>query len=142
MVQVYVNYLAVLVAAVAGMAVGFAWYGPLFGKQWMALSGMSQQGINEAKKQGMGKIYLVAFLGSLLMAYVLAHFLVFASFYTGAYGASAGLMAGFWSWLGFIVPVTIGSVLWEGKSLKLWFLNAGHYLVVLLLMGLILSLWA
>ncbi|HLD39833.1 MAG TPA: DUF1761 family protein, partial [Candidatus Nanoarchaeia archaeon] len=33
------NYLAVLVAAIAAYVVGFLWYGPVFGKKWMALMG-------------------------------------------------------------------------------------------------------
>ena len=45
-------------------------------------------------------------------------------------------------WLGFIAPVTLGSVLWEMKSWKLWILNNAYYLVVLVVMGLIFTLWA
>ncbi|MBI4134573.1 MAG: DUF1761 domain-containing protein [Candidatus Sungbacteria bacterium] len=138
---VSINYLAVLAAAVAGMVVGFLWYGPIFGKLWMRLSGMTGQQLSEAKVKGMTTPYLLAFVGTLVMSYVLAHSLIFASSYLAVSRASAGLMAGFWSWLGFVAPVTLGSVLWEGKSWKLWFLNNGHYLVVLLLMGVILSIW-
>jgi hypothetical protein len=75
------------------------------------------------------------------MSGVLAHSLVYASAYMKVTGVSAGLMAGFWNWLGFIAPVTLGVVLWEGKSWKLWFLQGGHYLVSLLVMGVILALW-
>lgn len=37
MPQVAVNYLAVVVAAIIYLVVGFLWYGPLFGRRWMAL---------------------------------------------------------------------------------------------------------
>ena len=50
-------------------------------------------------------------------------------------------VVGFWNWLGFVAPVTLGSVLWEGKSPKLWVLNNGYYLVSLIVMGVILALW-
>ena len=136
-----INYLAVIVAAVVNMAIGSLWYGPIFGKIWTALAGMTEEHINEAKTKGMGKSYALAFLGSFIMSYVLAHALVFASEYFKVYGFSAGLMAGFWNWLGFVAPVTLGSVLWEGKPWKLWFLNNGHYLVALLCMGAILAMW-
>jgi hypothetical protein len=76
------------------------------------------------------------------MAYVLSHSIVFANFYLGTSGIYGGLMAGFWNWLGFVAPVTLGSVLWEGKSWKLWCFNNSYYLVMLLVMGVILSLWA
>lgn len=140
--EVPVNYVAVLVAAVVNMVLGFLWYGPLFGKQWMAMMGWSQADMEKAKAKGMGKSYTIMTIGSLVMAYVLAHSLVFASTYTATVGVAAGFMVGFWTWLGFVAPVTVGTVLWDGKPWKLWFLNAGYYLVALVLMGIILAVWA
>jgi hypothetical protein len=66
--------------------------------------------------------------------------LVFGSTYQNISGIEAGLSAGFWNWLGFVAPVTLGKVLWEGKPWKLWFLDSGNYLLTLLGMGVILSL--
>jgi len=64
-----------LVAAIAGMLIGAFWYSPLlFGKLWMRLSGLTEKQLNEAKKKGMGKLYFIAFIGILVMSYVLAHF--------------------------------------------------------------------
>ena len=139
--EVPVNYLAVLVAAIASMVIGSLWYGPLFGKQWMAWSGMSPADLESAKQKGMAKSYAIMFVGSLVMAYVLAHALVFASAYLEAEGVSAGLTVGIWNWLGFVAPVTLGTVLWEGKPWKLWIINNGYYVVTLLVMGVILALW-
>ncbi len=140
MPQVPINYLALLGAAIASMVVGAIWYGPLFGKPWMALSGMSQEKINAAKPK-IGKSYALMFAGSLVMSYVLAHALVFANAYLGASGASSGVMTGFWNWIGFIAPATLGNVIWEGKPWKLWILNNGYYLVSLSVMGVILAVW-
>ncbi len=140
--MVNINYLAVLVSAVVSMVLGSLWYGPLFGKRWMALSGINPDMMNDPKaKAAMGKSYSIMFVGSLLMSYVLAHAIVFASAYLKVEGIAAGLMAGLWNWMGFIAPVTLGTVLWEGKSWKLWFLNNGYQLVYLLLAGVILSVW-
>ena len=94
-----------------------------------------------AKTKSMNQLYAMAFVGSLVMSYVLAHALVFASSYLNVSGTQAGLMAGFWNWLGFIAPVTLGSVLWEGKPWKLWVLNNSYQLLTLLLMGVILATW-
>lgn len=140
MPQVPINYLAVIVATISSMVIGFVWYGPLFGKQWMALMGIASKSMDAGKK-GMGKRYGLMTLGSLVMSFVLAHSLVFASTYLKLDGLMAGLDAGFWNWLGFIAPVTLGSVLWENKSWKLWVLNNGYQLVTLLVMGCILALW-
>lgn len=145
--EVSINYLAVIVAAVAAMGLGFLWFGPLFGKQWkelMGWTGESMQQMNAglaARGLSMNKIYAVQAVGAFIMAYVLAHSLVFASAYLNSTGFSAGLMAGFWNWLGFIAPVTIGVVLWDGKPWKLWVLQSGYWLVNLLVMGVILALW-
>jgi len=123
------------------MALGFLWYGPLFGKMWMKLSGMTKEKMEEAKKKGMTTGYILSFVGALVMAYVPSHSLVFASSYTKVMGVSAGIMAGFWSWLGFVAPVTLSSILWDGKSWNLWILNNGYHLLQLLIMGTILSAW-
>jgi hypothetical protein len=141
MEPVPINYLAVVVAALASMVIGSVWYGPLFGKTWMILSGITPERMDSAKASGMGKTYLLAFVGSLVMSYVLAHALVFAAAYFKMSGIPAGLMCGFWNWLGFIAPVTLGAVLWEGKSWTLWLLMNGYYLLTLLIMGMILSAW-
>ena len=133
-----VNLMAVFGAAVAGMVIGYLWYGPLFGKLWMKEMGM-KGAMSEAAKQSMAKSYAIMFVGSLVMAYVLAHAIIFASSYLKVTGISGGLMSGFWNWLGFVAPVTLGSVLWEEKSMKLWTLNNGYYLLTLLTMGVILT---
>src|SRR5438309_1663754 len=109
MVSVYVNYGAIFVVAIVNMALGFVWYGPLFGKQWMSLMGMTKEKMDQAKaKGGMWKGYVLAFVGSLVMGYVVSHAITFAGAYLLINGLPAGLMTGFWSWLGFIAPVTLG----------------------------------
>lgn len=142
MSPVPINFMAVIAATFVSMILGFLWYGPLFGKPWIAMMGFTPEKMEAAKAKSMGKTYALAVLGSFLMSYVLAHSVIFASTYLDVSGASAGIMAGFWSWLGFVTPVTLSSVLWEGKPWKLWILNNGYYLVSLVLMGVVLSVWA
>ena len=139
--MVPINYWAVIVSAIAAMGLGYVWYGPIFGEQWIALMGWSKAEMEAKMKEGVGPKYLLQAVGALLMAFVLAHSILFAGTYLKVAGVSAGLQGAIWSWLGFIVPVSLGSVLWDGKPWKLWFINAGYYLAVLIVMGLILSLW-
>ena len=141
MPEVPVHYWAVLVAAIANMILGALWFGPLFGKAWVKASGWSQAEIDAARQKGMGKSYALMFVGSLLMAYVLDHALIFANAYLNTSGVSAGLMAGFWNWLGFVVPVTIGVVLWDRKTWSHWAITYMYHLVGLLVMGVILAMW-
>lgn len=132
-----INYLAVLGSAIASMVIGFLWFGPLFGKQWMKYSGMTAKDLKRAKQGGMSKMYMVAFAGTLLMSYVLAHFVDFMQ----AKSLMDALQLGFWVWLGFIVTVLLSSVLWEGKPVQLYLLNIVYHLVTISAMSVILTLW-
>lgn len=136
-----INYVSVLAAAISSVVLGFLWYGPLFGKPWMKIMGISKDSMTKAKMKGMQMNYALMTLGSLVMAYVLAHSLVFAATFTQTSGYQAGLMVGFWSWLGFVAPVEMGSQLWEGKPWKLFWIQGGYYLASLCIMGIILAVW-
>lgn len=126
---VAVNYVAVLVAAIVGYVIGMAWYSPsLFGKMWMNLANIKPD------KKGMTNKMIAGFVGTLVMSFVLAHFIVF----TGVSAIMDVAMLGFLLWLGFLATTMLGMVLWEGKPVKLYILNTVHYLVVLIVMGAIL----
>lgn len=140
-----INLLAVLVSAIVTTIIGSLWYGPLFGDLWVRLMNMPAEKVAEAKARGMDaamkKRYAIMFVATFVMSCVFAY----ASFFSGLlflnFGIFAGSVVGFFMWLGFIAPVTLGSVLWEMKSWKLWILNNAYYLVVLIVMGLIFTLW-
>lgn len=131
------NYLAILVAAIATMVLGFLWYGPLFGKPWMKLAGLTTEKISEMKKKGMTKTYMVSMLASLIMAYVLSFFVSSV----GADTAVAGTVVGLWVWVGFVATTMINDVLFLNKSVNLYSINTGYQLVSLLIMGAILGVW-
>ena len=78
MFLVHVNYLAVLLCGVAAMIIGYLWYGPLFGKEWRSLVGMTDEKMKKATNS-MFSNYAAMFLSALVMAYVLAHFVWYAA---------------------------------------------------------------
>ena len=41
------NFLAVVVAAIAPMVIGGIWYGPLLGRQWMSAHGYTPERLEE-----------------------------------------------------------------------------------------------
>jgi len=127
--MIEVNYLAVFFAAVTAFFIGFLWYGPVFGKYWMKLMGMTPESM-KSMSMTPAKAMTFGFIGMLLFAYVLAQF----AFLYGAIGVgfSGALQLAFWIWLGFYVPTTAGAWLWEGKSFKLFLFNAVYYLVTLI----------
>lgn len=141
MLNITVNYWAVLAAAVLNMALGALWFGPLFSKAWMREGGFTQGTMDEAMKKGIAKSYALMAVGSLVMACTLAHAIVLWNTYAQSAGVVPGLMTAFWVWLGFVMPVTIGVVLWEGKSWMYWLITYGYYLVGMLLMGALLGAW-
>lgn len=134
-----VNWLAILVAAVISMVIGFLWYSPsLFGNQWIKLSGFTKE---KMKGSTMGKIYGISFVVSLVTAFILTHALVFAGSFLGTKGVNLGLMTGFWNWLGFIMPVQLTGWLFERKPFNLFLINTGYQLASLVGMGIVLALW-
>jgi hypothetical protein len=143
MVEVPINYWAVLVCGVAAMVLGALYFGPLFGKMYSRLMGFDA--MDPAKRaevmKGMNKSYALTFVGSLVTAFILAHAVIYAQAYMGWSGLSAGLVTGFMSWIGFIAPVTMGNVLWGQSTWKLWALSNGHNLLQLLIFGAILGTW-
>ena len=130
-----INLIGVLAAGIVGMVIGVLWYGPLFGKQWIRWMGFTKETIEETKKKGMISSYALGLLGQLASAYSLALLTAFSFQYFG--GFSYSLV--FWVWFGIVLPIQMTTVLWEGKSWKLFLLNSAYYLVQLLAMGTVLS---
>jgi Protein of unknown function (DUF1761) len=132
--EVHVNYLAVLIAAVANYVIATIWYALIFGKVWKKLTGITDM------KPAPLNIVLV-FIGSLVLSYVLYHSIAFGDAYVHMSGISGGLMGGFFGWLGYIAPVTLSTKLYEKKPWGLWLLDNAFWLISLLVMGTILSFW-
>ena len=128
------NYAAILVAAVANYVIATIWYAAIFGKVWMKLTG-----INDMKPAPVNMI--LVFIGSLVMSFILYHMIMFGNAFLHVSGIQGGLMGGFHSWLGFIAPVTLSTKLYEKKPWGLWLLDNGFWLISLLVMGMILSMW-
>lgn len=135
-----VNFLAVLVAGIASMAVGFLWYSPvLFAKPWMKLMGHTEKSMKEGQKE-MGKTYTISFVLALVTAYVLVHMMVMARAFFKYDMLSTGLITAFWMWLGFVMPVQATDALFGSRKWKLFFINTGYQLASLMAMAVVLAL--
>lgn len=122
-----VNWLAVVLGAVAFFAVGMVWYTVLFGKAWQRASGMT-----EDKTQGanMALIFGLSFLFELLIATMLGH--QFAM--TDPSDRAKMMMAvGFGAFI--MVPAIGISYLYLRKSAAHFFIDAGHFIVGMAAMG-------
>ncbi len=140
--DVAINYWAIVLCVVVAVVLGTLWYGPLFGKAWMRIVGIKKPDeMTPAIKRTMMRSYTLSLITSFGMAYVLAHVLYYTTAITRVAGVNTGVQVALWSWIGFVVPATIGSVLWEDRPWKYWFITAGYYLVTLIVMGVILAVW-
>lgn len=137
--NVEVNYLAVLLAGIASMAIGFLWYSQMvLGKQWMKEKGLTAENLKKAQKE-MGKSYAVSFVISLITAYVLSHVMVLSENFFGYPMVQTGLTTAFWMWLGFAMPVQAGATIFGNKNWKLFAIDTGYQLVSLLAMGVVIG---
>ena len=113
------SVVAVLVAGVFSMVLGFIWYGPmLFAKSWMKEVGLSEKDM----KGGPGIGYLVTFvaaLGQAAVTGVLVHLLNVTDI---AQGATVGLLVG----VGYVATTFASNYIFAQKSGKLYFIDAGY----------------
>lgn len=135
-----INFMAVLVAAVANFMIGFLMHGPVAGKLWMKLANITPTG-NE-KFSDMVPQMVKNFIVNIVLAYVLAVVIfVTASYYNNVGNIVGGMGIAFWMWLGFIVTASSMEVIWMNKSYKLWFFEIFATLLSFLAMGAILAAW-
>ena len=131
------NWLAVIVAALAYFALGAIWYAPpVFGKIWMAAGGME---IPEGQRPP-PTIYLVPLVGSLLSAIALGVIAVT----TGTDTVSEGLMLGILVAVGFAIPIALVTATFETNKPKpmVWgAVNGGYHVVGNLIAAVILAVW-
>ena len=164
------NIIAILVAALIHMLLGFVWYHPkVMGTLWM-----KETGLTEEKMKG-GNMFLIFGL-SLLFAFMLSFFMsnvvihqagVGSALYyalkdptravaaqsivdqfvgdgiyahegrTIHHGVLHGVIAGFF----FMLPLFATNAMFERKSFKYIFVNAGYWIICLGIMGGIMSAW-
>ena len=129
-----VNYLAVVVAMVVALVIGFIWYSPrVFGNRWMAYLGTTQAQLGNPGPTGM----LVGVVASLINAWALA----VLALNLGGKSVTDGVLLGVLAWLGFMATITAAQISFEKKSWGLWVLNNAHNLLVQVIMAAIVTAW-
>ncbi|MEO8433831.1 MAG: DUF1761 domain-containing protein [Pyrinomonadaceae bacterium] len=132
-----IKYLAVLVAAILHWILGGVWYGVLFTNKFIQLIGWDQAKLQQMESQGPGKELGIALIMSLVLCYILAHFVQ----YTRSTTAMGGAQTAFWLWLGFIVTTNIATVLFEERPMGLFLINISYQFVGCVIAGMILAVW-
>ena len=128
-----VNWLAVIVATVAAFMLGAVWYSkPLFGSKWMQEIGLTEETMNQGS---MAKIFGATFVLQFIAATALAVFLGPNS--NWALGLHAGSLIGL-LWVATAYGITY---LFEQRTMRLFLINAGYYVVLYSIMGTIIGAW-
>lgn len=126
-----VNYVAVLLATITTMVLGFLWYSPiLLGNAWM-----KQRGLSKTEMSGGGALtYVLTALTALCGSFVLALLLTLADETTVWSGLVVGLL------IGISISLKIGmNYLFEGHKLGLYFITIGYHLISYVIAGLIIG---
>ena len=125
-----INWLAVVLGTVAFFVVGAIWYSLLFGKAWQREVGLS----NEQLKSGvnMPLIFGLCFMLEFVVVLTLGH--LFAFLHPGNHQKMM-LATGFG--LAIMTPAVGINYLYQRKSLKLFLIDAGHFVVGMAAVGLV-----
>jgi hypothetical protein len=133
--HLHFNHLALLVSALVLWLLGAAWYSPvLFAKPWMATLGIDK---NAANRKTMIPGMIASFIGDLILSFVLAHVLGWAGVSTVGWGVFVGVLV----WLGFFVAPALPQAIYENRPFRLFAINAGYWLVGLIVVGGLLAVW-
>jgi hypothetical protein len=129
------NYLAIVIAAVAAWLAGAVWYIAL-GRIWTKALGLTVEEMHERRNRpGAYLPFLYTFIAELVMAWVLAGVLG----HIGALTLRGGVISGAFCWLGFVITTLVANYSFAMRGWRLVLIDGGHWLVVLLLMGAIIG---
>jgi len=156
------NFVAVLIAAVIPLVMGFIWYNPkVFGASWIKASGLDEEKI---KGSNMALIFGLSFLFALMLSFF-EQMLVIHQMHLGSllsvqpdfkeagsesstlynrvmelYGHSFrtfkhGVFHGVIAGLFFVLPILGTNALFERKGFKYIAINVGYWIITLAIMG-------
>lgn len=129
-----VNYLAVVLGALATQVLGFLWYGKLFYKPWIAARAIDP---SEGENPGPA-IYVVPLVCSLLIAYTLARLVDM----TGADDVGEGVALGAFVWVGFAGTVQLTQINFSEAKVKripAFAIEGGYQLACFVIIGAIIG---
>ena len=123
------QYLELVLAALAAFLLGFAWYTALFGKAWQSLTGIT----DEEAQSGVAVTHGTAFLMMIIIAFginyvVNLHPVEEQTFVHGAFhGALSCLL--------YALPLVIVHYMYQRKPFKLILIDGGYALAFFALIG-------
>lgn len=128
-----INWLSVVVACIAAFIIGALWYSPLlFSKIWQKEVGLTDEDLKDVNMfKTMGTSFVLQFIAAILMDMFLGNEATLVD----------GIITGGIVGIGWVATSLGTNYLFSKKSLKLFFIDAGYFVVWFILIGLILGAW-
>ena len=136
--EISINWLAVALSTVVGMAVAMIWYSDwgLFGKAWRRWTGVTEE---DSKKAGKTPFVLLL-VANAITAIALEIGIAILAGYFKSNSVWLALLVGFAAWLGFSATTLLQHNMFEQKPPRLTLINNGYQLVLFLGMALVVGL--
>ena len=125
-----VNYLAVIIAALAGFGVGAVWY-MVLGGAWMRALDKTEADIKGGAVAAQSLPFAIALIADLVMAIMLAGLMG----HLGDVTVKGGAISGLFIWVGFVITTMGVNHAFSRAKPMLTLIDGGHWLAVLLIMG-------
>ncbi|MGI9343225.1 MAG: DUF1761 domain-containing protein [Gammaproteobacteria bacterium] len=127
------NVIAVVVATIAGMAIGALWYSPvLFGNAWLAALGKTEEELSSPAPAMIGSV-VASLVSAICIAIIVAAF--------GATTIASGALVGALCGIGLVAMAMLSDSLFCGWGWPLYFIQSGYRVVYLVVMGGIVGGW-
>jgi Protein of unknown function (DUF1761) len=125
-----INYIAVIIATLAGFGLGAVWY-MVLGGVWLNAIGKTKEQL--AKDEGPAKAlpFIIALVALFIMALMLAGLMG----HLGDVSVRGGAITGLLVWVGFVITAMGVNHAFGGAKPMLTLIDGGHWLAVLLVMG-------
>ena len=129
------NYLAIIVAAVAFMVLGALWYSPaLFGNAWM-------KGIGKTKEQLTADFSYFGYVIALVLSFVAAYGIARIMYWTNGYAIAEAIKISVLVGICFVFTSLGIHDRFEKRPFGLTIINVLYHLIGFIIMGIIISVW-
>ena len=125
-----INYIAVVIATLAGFGLGAVWY-MVLGHAWMRALGKTKEELS--REQGAAKA--LPFVIALVALFVMALMLAGLMGHLGDVTVRGGVISGLFMWIGFVITTMGVNHAFSGAKPMLTLIDGGHWLAVLVVMG-------
>lgn len=128
------NYLAIVVSSMIYFGLGSVWFGPLFGKQWLRLVGLT---LTEEDKKNAIFMFTKTFLLDFFITFSTALILLLTKSETTADALKVSAIIG----LGFVIAPFLGNYMYAKRSMRLFLVEGFYHVICIAVVSIILTMW-